>query len=161
MRVLSTFFIIIRGVLFRDASKPVAWWPGTCLLHDTAPAGSGCCGELSHPHAVEGWTFTAMPATTAGATKAELDQAKDAPGVTSEGAEGLECHPGLLGVPQFTEKLTKMVTGAKGGPWPSRDGKAVEKLSLQDLYDLDKAVVSLNVISNPAVQECCNKIDEA
>ena len=48
-----------------------------------APAGSVCCGELSHPHAVEGWTFTAMPATTAGATKAELDQAKDAPGVTS------------------------------------------------------------------------------
>ena len=65
-----------------------------------------------------------------------------------------------VGVPKFTEKLAKMVTGAKGGPWPSGDGKAVEKLSQQDLYDLDKAVVSLNVISNPAVQECCNKIDE-
>ena len=92
--------------------------------------------EPAHPHAVGGWTFTDFPAPTAGAMELESDKVKDAPGVTTQASERPECPPGQLGIEKLTEKFTKMVTGAEGGPWPSGDGEAVEQLNLQDLHDL-------------------------
>jgi len=90
----------------------------------------------------------------------ESDQVKDAPGVTTQASERPECPPGQLGIQKLTEKFTKMVTGAVGGPWPSGDGQVVDQLCMQDLHDLNNAVVSLKIISNAAVQRCCGVLDE-
>jgi hypothetical protein len=90
----------------------------------------------------------------------ESNEVKDAPGVTTQASERPECPPGQLGIQKLTEKFTKMVTGAEGGPWPSGDGQVVDQLCMQDLHDLNNAVVSLKIISNAAVQRCCGVLDE-
>ena len=90
--------------------------PDDALQCSKAPAGIVAVVETSSPHAVGGRTFTAMPATTAGATQAESDQLEDQVGVTTESAESLKSCAGQLGLAKFTEKLTKMVTGAEGDP---------------------------------------------
>ena len=36
----------------------------------------------------------------------------------------------------------------------------VEELHLQDLYDLNKAVLALDIISNAEVQRCCIMLDD-
>eukprot|EP00966_Prymnesium_polylepis_P074243 1723017-Prymnesium_polylepis.2 len=53
-------------------------------------------------------------------------------GVTSKAAELTISTSGQMGVPILTERLTKMVTGVQNGPVASGDGKAVDKLTIQD-----------------------------
>ena len=112
-----------------------------------ARAGSAFCDEPAHPHAVEGGPFSDMPVPIAGDMKRESVVQKEEPGVTTDAAKTGECPAGQLGLDKFTEKFTKMVTGAEGGPWPSGDGEAVEQLNLQDLHDLNKAVLALKLIA--------------
>ena len=61
---------------------------------------------------------------------------------------------------KLTERFTKMVTGVEGGPRPSGDAEILKQLNLQDLKDLNQAVLALRVTKNPAVLEACLNLDE-
>jgi hypothetical protein len=85
---------------------------------------------------------------------------EDGEGVTSSSSEPLPTSSGQMGIPILTERLTKMVTDVKDGPVASGDGRAVDKLNIQDLRDIRDAADKLKISKNPAVKAACSSLDD-
>eukprot|EP00966_Prymnesium_polylepis_P157685 3644609-Prymnesium_polylepis.1 len=81
----------------------------------------------------------------------------DGEGVTSSSSDTSSGH---MGIPILTERLAKMVTGVEGGPVASGDGRAVDKLNIQDLRDIRDAADKLKISKNPAVKAACGSLDD-
>ena len=85
---------------------------------------------------------------------------EDGEGVTSSSSEPLPTSSGQMGVPILTERLTKMITDVQDGPLASGEGRAVDKLTIQDLRDIRDAADKLKITKNPAVKAACGSLDD-
>ena len=117
--------------------------------------------EVPDEHEVErevGVDRISVPTPTA--TELGQEPLEEPMGVTSNAPEASCCHPGHFVKNFLTDRFKKMVCGPAGGPHVSTDAKAVDQLNLQDLKDIRDAVASLNVVTNPAVLACCERLDD-